>query len=171
METRLLSIEAKSYAELKERLVEAYGLEDDDQSLLDSLEGATNLKEMIVASIRHARRKEAFAKALSELIADNRRRQQRMEHAAENVRAAVTLAMETAGLPRVESADFTISFRQAKPAPVVTDETLLPDWAIRVKKEPNKLLINERYKFQGDDFECPGVSISNGSAGIVVRST
>lgn len=164
-----LSAAARAYAELKTRLAEAYNLAEDDEAIEGTADGELDFKEMILSSIRYARRKEEYAKAIGEIIADNRRRQQRHERAAESVRSAIAQAMDDAGLGKVESADLTISFRQAKPAPAIVDESKLPDWAVTIKRVASKSAINERYKTNPDE-EIPGVAITNGECGIVVRS-
>lgn len=168
-----LSIEAKAYGELKQRLQEAYDLEEDDEFLLGSLEGETDLKEMILRALREAQRKTAYAEGLSAIIADNRRRQQRLERGAESIRAAVAQAMADAGLPKIESADLTVSFRQAKPAPAVVDPEKLPEWAytIQTTRHANRAAIKAAYQADPDNFECPGVVVTNGSDSIVVRKT
>lgn len=58
-----LSIEASKYLLLKERLLSEY-LEADEDTLRDTLEGITNLHEMIAAVIRSALVDEAFQAGL-----------------------------------------------------------------------------------------------------------
>lgn len=167
-----LSLEARAFADLKAKLAEAFGLEEDDEAVVDTAEGQSTLTEMILSSIRYAKRREAYAEAISAIIADNRRRQQRHQAAADNIRAAVAQAMQEAGLPKVEAGDITITQRKARPGPAIVDEALLPEWAKKTKVtvSGDKAAINARYAADPEHFECPGVVIANGEVGIIVRS-
>lgn len=170
MQHNPLSLEARAFADLKAKLAEAFGLEEDDEAVIDTAEGASTLPEMILSSIRYAKKREAYAEAVGTIIADNRRRQQRHERAAEAIRVAVAQAMQEAGLPKVEAPDISITQRKAKPSPAIVDEVLLPDWATKTKTLPDKTAINARYAADPDNFECPGVVITNGEVGITVKT-
>lgn len=165
-----LSSEARAFSELKSKIAEAFGLEEDDDAVLDTVEGQSSLHEMILASIRYAKRREAMADAMQEIIKDNQARKTRHERAAEAIRVAVAQAMQEAGVPKVEAADITITQRRSKPKPVIVDETQLPAWAITYKPVPNRKAIESHFEVDGADFECPGVVIANGDAGIIVRT-
>lgn len=165
-----LNSEARAFAELKAKIAEAFDLDENDEAVLDTVEGQSTLHEMILASIRYAKRREAMADAMSAIIKDNQERKGRHERAAEAIRAAVTQAMQEAGVPKVEAADITITQRRSKPKPVVVDETQLPAWAITYKAVPNRKAIESHFEVDGADFECPGVVIANGEGGIIVRT-
>lgn len=165
-----LSAEARAFAELKAKLAEAFGLEEDDEAVIDTAEGQSTLHEMILSSIRYAKRREAYAEGVGAIIADNRRRQQRHERAAEHIRIAVAQAMQEAGLQKVEAPDISITQRKAKRSPAIVDEALLPSWATKTKTISDKAAINARYAADPDNFDCPGCVISNGEVGIVVRT-
>lgn len=172
MQHKPLSLEARAFADLRAKLAEAFGLEEDDESIVDTAEGASTLPEMILSSIRHAQRREAYAESIGPIIADNRRRQQRHQAAAHNIRVAVAQAMQEAGLPKVEAADISITQRRAKPSPAIVDEALLPEWATKTKVSVSgdKAAINARYAADPDNFECPGCVITNGEVSITVRT-
>jgi hypothetical protein len=167
-----LSMEARAFADLKAKLAEAFGLEEDDEAVIDTADGQSTLSEMILSSIRYAKRREAYAEAVGAIIADNRRRQQRHQIAANNIRVAVAQAMSEAGLPKVEAADISITQRRANPSPAVIDEALLPEWATKTKisVSADKAAINARWSADPEHFECPGVVIANGEVGITVRT-
>ena len=113
-----LSHQSRVVSELVERLSNAvHGPDEDAEFLglqLDS--AAQGLEALCLAALREAREAEAHAEALKSIIADNKARKDRLETKAEKIRAAVAQAMADAGLPKIVSADLTVSFRANKPS-------------------------------------------------------
>lgn len=165
-----LSIEARAFADLRTKLAEAFNLDEDDEAVLGTVEGQSTLHDMILSSIRYAKRREAYADAVGLIIDDNKQRQARHKRAAESILVAVAHAMSEAGLPKVEAADISITRRITKPSPAIVDEALLPVWATKTKVTPDKSAINARYAMDPDNFSCPGIVIANGDVGISVRT-
>lgn len=118
----LLSHDVRIYLDLKERLKAEFGLDDDDQTLLDTLDGETELDGHLIAMLRKARHDEANAEALANIIKDNQERKKRLEARAGKLRALVTWALSETGQKRLEAPDFTASLAKSKPPLLVTDE-------------------------------------------------
>lgn len=74
--------------------------------------------------------------------------------------------MEAGDIRKLELPEATLSIRVVPPSLVITDEASLPDWAWRVKREPDKAAIKDRMK--AGDF-VPGVEMSNGGTTLSVR--
>ena len=123
---RSILAEANRFEQLRRQLVEDYP-EIDDETLADTLEGATDLNEAISAIIRSALDDEAMAEALRVRMDDMRTRLERIRNAASNKRIAALDVMERVGLKKVTEADFTISLRPAPLGVIVTDEDAVPD--------------------------------------------
>jgi hypothetical protein len=117
-----ISSEIQIYQILKLRIMEAFNLEDDDQALIDTLEGQTPIKDIIVQLIRDAERAEAFAEGIKTIIKDNQARKERLETRVEKLRAMASWAMQETGLKKIEESDMTISQRQEIPPLVITRE-------------------------------------------------
>jgi hypothetical protein len=163
-----LKKEGRAYAELRERMKEAFGLTDDDQALADTLEGESEFPNFCVAALREAKAREAMAKGLSGLIEDLHTRKGRLEHSAERIRALVAGAMMDAGERKFVADDMTISVRDGKSKPIVTDGDRLPDrykMATTIIK-PNMDAIREAVA-HGDVPD--GVEISNGGPVLTIR--
>lgn len=160
-----LTIAANGYAELRARLAEAFGLSEDDQAVLDTAEGESDLPELIAKAMREIVRREAQANAMSAIIADNEERRARHQHAARGGRTAIAHALEAAGLRKLEFPDMTISLRMTRPALRIVDESRLPDWAWRVKRELNKAEIIARSDECGD-----AIQFSNAEPALTVRT-
>jgi hypothetical protein len=117
-----LSHEIRVYNDLKERLKQAFSLDEGDQTLLDSLEGETNLHEYLVTMLRKARERDAFASALGDMIKSMQARKSRLEEGSDKLRAAVAWALAETGQKRLEAPDFTASLSKGRAPLLVTDE-------------------------------------------------
>jgi len=122
----VLSIETSKYLLLRQRLLADYPGIDPD-TLRDSLEGITNLHEMIAAIIRSALADEALQVGLRTRIEDMRQRLSRLAERGSKKRQLALEAMNEAGLKKLEQPDFTASARLGAPPLVVTSERDVPE--------------------------------------------
>ena len=117
--------ESINFEELRRRIVEA-DPDIDERTLFDSLDGATNLHEAIVAVIRSALDDEAMVRALRLRIEDMRQRLSRIELTAEAKRESALNAMERADMVKLTAPDFTASIRINPPSLLLTSEAEIP---------------------------------------------
>jgi Zn-dependent M32 family carboxypeptidase len=110
------------YNAIKAQLAEEFDLENDDAALLGTLDGETNLHEILSDMAREVERYEGFAEALKRIIEQNKERKDRFERKADKLRQSIGWAMQEAGLKKVESADVTLSLRNNPPSLVTTIE-------------------------------------------------
>ena len=113
--TANLKIESLTYQELKSRLQAEFTAELDDETIADTLEGITDLHEMIAAVIRSALVDEALHAGLRFRLDDMRQRLSRLELRASKKRQLALEAMTEVGLSKLEQPDFTASARAALP--------------------------------------------------------
>ena len=111
----LVNTELQHYRALKERLVQEFPLLD-DETIRDTLEGITDLHEMIATVIRSALVDEALHLGLRSRVDDMRERLSRLELRASKKRELALEAMAEAGLSKLEQPDFTASARAGSPA-------------------------------------------------------
>ena len=109
----------------------------DAETLADTLEGITDLKEMLAELIRSALEDEALAAGLSTRLSDMKARLERLETRARRKRQLALKTMGEADMAKLEQPDFTASLRQAAPALDVTAEDKIP--AAYWKPQPFKL--------------------------------
>ena len=109
----------------------------DAETLSDTLEGLTDLKEMLAELVRSALEDEALAAGLSTRLSDMKARQERLETRAKRKRQLVLKTMSEADMAKLEQPDFTASLRQAAPALEVVAEDKIP--AVYWKPQPFKL--------------------------------
>jgi Siphovirus Gp157 len=153
-----LSIETSTYQLLKERLLSVYP-ETDDETLADTLEGITDLHEMIAAVIRSALVDEAFQAGL---------RTARLEERGAKKRQLALEAMCEVGLKKLEQPDFTASARAGLPPLVVVAEELIPPdyWVPQPPKLDRQSLL-AGLKRGG---EVAGAQLGNPKSTLAVRT-
>jgi hypothetical protein len=109
----------------------------DDDTLSDTLEGITDLREMLAALVRSALEDEALVAGLSTRLSDMRVRTQRLTDRAEKKRSLVLGAMTEVDLKTLTEADFTACLRKGPPGlDVFSEERIPPDFW---KPQPPKL--------------------------------
>ena len=116
-----LKAEVEIYNCLRQKVIDQY-LDLDDETIRDTLEGITDLHEMIAAVIRSALVDEALHAGLRFRLDDMRERLSRLELRASKKRQLALEAMTEVGLNKLEQPDFTASARAGSPALVVIAE-------------------------------------------------
>src|SRR6476469_2383160 len=125
MSCKGVRIEVSKYHLLKQRIVSRYPSIYED-SLADTLEGITDLHEMIAAVIRSALVDEALATGLRSRLDDMKQRLGRLDERGAKKRQLALEAMNDVGLKKLEQPDFTASARIGSPSLVVVAEELIP---------------------------------------------
>jgi hypothetical protein len=131
-----LQTELTHYQILRERMLEE--LPDlDDETLQDTLEGISDLRQMLAEVIRSALYDEAMAGGLSTRLSDMKARLERLEDRAKRKRQLVLRAMSACEISKLAEADFTASARTGSPTLEVVCEDKIPPayW----KPQPPKL--------------------------------
>lgn len=151
---------------LRERLATEFP-EADNETLRDTLEGLTNLSEMLAVVVRSYLDDRAMMVGLRHRLGEMQERLQRIERSAEGKRRVLAAAMERAGLSKLKEPDFTLSFRHATPTLLVHDEAQIP--ADYFKPQPAKLDRQAVLRELKAGRAISGTSLSNGAPSITVR--
>jgi hypothetical protein len=106
MDCTSLSLEVTKYQLLKQRLLSEYP-QSDEETLQDTLEGITDLHEMIAAVIRSALVDEALQVGLRSRLDDMKQRLSRIELRCEKKRQLALEAMSDVGLSKLQQPDLT----------------------------------------------------------------
>jgi hypothetical protein len=158
----------EDYRRQRASLLDAYpDLAEDFVALTDTLEGLSDLKDVVSRFIRDAREDEARAKALAGIIEEMTERKRRLADRAAKREAIAMNLMVAVELPRVVEPDFTASVGWSRRAVVVTDEAALPDAYVRVTRAPDKTAIG---KALTEGNEVPGATLGNGHRVLTVRT-
>jgi len=162
-----LKIETSKYQVLRERLLADWPTIE-EECLLDTLEGITNLHEMIAAVIRSALVDEALQAGLRFRLDDMKQRLSRLEVRAAKKRQLALEAMSEVGFTKLEQPDFTASTRAGSPALIVIAEDKVPNTYLL--PQPPKL---DRQAILGElklGAEIPGAQLSNPQPVLMVRT-
>lgn len=122
---RILSYEVAKHRLLRDQLV-AMCPEIDDETLTDTLEGLTVLKEALAEVIRSALVDEAMVAGLKGRIVEMRTRLDRLEIRANRKRGLALFSMEKSNIDKVAESDFTASLRTGARTLEVTAEAEVP---------------------------------------------
>ena len=162
-----LSIETGKYLQLRERIMLTYP-ETDEETLWDTLEGITDLHEMIAAVIRSALVDEALHLGLRSRLDDMKERLSRLELRASKKRELALEAMTEAGLSKLEQPDFTVSARAGTPTLVVVADDQIPEtyWLPQPPKLDRQTILAELKR----GIEIPGAQMSNPKPVLSVRT-
>jgi hypothetical protein len=167
MDKLVLSIETSKFLQLKQHLA-ANHPGADEETLADTLEGITDLHEMIAVVIRSALVDEALQSGLRSRLDQMRERLARFEERGAKKRQLALEAMLEAGLSKLEQPDFTASARAGTPSLVVVSEELIPPtyWI----PQPSKLDRQSLLAQLKHGREISGVELSNPKPTLVVRT-
>jgi hypothetical protein len=155
------------YQLVKQRLLTDYP-NLDEETVADTLEGITDLHEMIAAVIRSALVDEALQVGLRSRLDNMRERLTRLELRCEKKRQLALEAMSEVGLRKLEQPDFTASVRTGSPALVVLSDRDIPQsyWVPQPPRLDRHALVIDLKR--GD--EVPGVQLSNPKPILTVRT-
>lgn len=161
-----LSTTINTYSAIRERIL-AFEPTLDEETLTDTLEGLTDLHEVIAAIVRSALTSEALAEGLKVHIARLQDRHQRFLRRADACRQIARDAMLEADLKTLRAPDFTLSVKMGNPGLVLTNERAIPSeyWRPQEPRLDRKGLLSDLKR--GLDVE--GAMLSNPEPVLSVR--
>jgi Siphovirus Gp157 len=139
----------------------------DEQTLADTVEGLTDLHEILAAIVRAALADQALATGLEGRIAEMQARLNRLQERASKRRQIAKDVMVELDLKKLAAPDFTASVREGTPSLTVIDEAAVP----KIYWEPREPRLN-RQELTNDlkqGAEIAGVSLSNAEPVLSVR--
>ena len=152
---------------LRERLEAAFP-DADEETLRDTLEGLSNLPEMIAAVVRSELEDKALAKGLRGRIGEMEDRLGRFEERAGKKREMAREAMERADIQKITEPDFTVSLRSVQPPLVIVEEKEIPEefW----RPQPAKLDRQRLRLALASSKGVPGAVFGNAGRTLTVRT-
>lgn len=154
------------YRTIRDR-IRAQDTSIDEQTLADTVEGLTDLHEIVMAIIRSALQDEALIKGLKCRLAELQGRLDRLDDRASKRRQIAKDVMVDLGLKRITAPDFSASIREGIPSLTVIDEDAVPSiyWQPGEPRLKRQQLANELK----DGAEVPGVTLCNPEPVLSVR--
>ena len=162
-----LEFAAIAYRAIRDR-IRAEDPEIDGQTLADTVEGLTDLHEIVAAIVRAALVDEALATGLRGRIAEMQDRLDRLQDCAAKRRQIAKDVMVEFELKKINAPDFTVSIRPGMPALLVLDEAAVPSiyWQPSTPRLNRQGLLSELK--EGADIK--GVALSNPESVLSVRT-
>jgi hypothetical protein len=156
-----------AYRTIRDRL-RALDPQIDEQTLADTVEGLTDLHEILAAIIRAALADQALASGLEGRIGEMEARRDRLQDRAAKRRQIARDVMVGLDLKKLSAPDFTASIRPGTPALMVIDEAAVPSiyWEPREPRLNRQGLVTDLK--QG--AEIAGVALSNPEPVLSVRT-
>ena len=161
-----LEFAAIAYRTIRDR-IRAEDPQIDEQTLADTVEGLTDVHEILAAIVRAALADEALANGLKGRIAQMQDRLDRLQDCAAKRRQIAKDVMIELDVKKIAAPDFTVSVRPGMPALLVLDEAAVPSiyWEPRAPKLKRQELLTELK----DGVEIKGVALSNPGPVLSIR--
>jgi hypothetical protein len=162
-----LTFATATYRSIRDR-IRAQDPQLDEQILADTVEGLTDLHEIVMAVIRAALSDEALVLGLKCRISDMQDRLTRLQDRASKRRQIAKDVMVELDLKKITAPDFTASIRPGIASLMVIDESAVPSiyWEPREPRLNRQGLVADLK--QG--AEVAGVSLSNPEPVLSVRT-
>ena len=162
-----LNFAAATYRAVRER-IRAQDPQIDEQTLADTVEGLTDVHEILAAIVRAALADEALAVGLKGRIAEMQERLERLQERAAKRRQIVKDTMVELDLKKLTAADFSVSIRPGMPALMVIDEAAVP--SIYWEPRQPRLKRQELALDLKGGAEVAGATLSNPEPVLSVRT-
>jgi len=140
----------------------------DEQTLADTVEGLTDLHEIVVAIIRSALNDEALANGLKIRVSEMQERLDRLQDRASKRRQVAKDAMLELDIKKITAPDFSVTIRPGLPALQVLNEAAVPSiyWQPSAPRLDRQGLLSE---LKGGT-EIDGVTLSDPEPILSVRT-
>ena len=159
--------QAKLHNWIRDRLLHEFP-DADAETIKDTLEGLTDLPEILAGVIRSALIDQALILGLRERIEEMKFRLERIEMRGTKKRQLALDAMQEAGLSKLEQPDFTASTRPGTPSLIISAEDAIP--ATYWIPQPPKIDRQSMLESLKRGLEIPGALLSNPKPVLVVRT-
>lgn len=141
-------------------------LADDETLRHDMVSGSTGAFDLLDVLVKRAGECEAQRAGLKSYMQELTARDDRLERKWHGIRSLMRRIMEHAALSKAQLASATVSLSAGRPKVIISDDAVLPDEYVRIKREPNKAAIKSALE-AGE--HVPGAVLSNAEPVLSVR--
>ena len=162
-----LAHEGRLWLRLRDNLINAIPeLADDDDCLIDTVDGETSLNEAVGRMARSIMSDQAMDSGLAETIKNLQDKKIALQTRAERKRTALHNLCDDLGRTKIEGLGLTCTVRKNPPSLGHADINKLPHRFIRTKREPDKIAILAELK---TGVCVPGAELSNQSTRLQIK--
>lgn len=163
---------ARIVAELRMRLKSNYGLEDSDEALETTLEGASELPELLAMMARDAVQALDYHEAIEQRIRIMKDRAERLEIRHDKIRAAISWALQEAGWKRIPLdvlPEMGVTLSSGKRPLVIESEADIPTQFLRFKTI-TEIKRKELREWLEDGGQMAAARLGNAQPVLTIRS-
>ena len=153
------------HARIRAVLIDQYDL--DAETLADTLEGATDLPEALLAAAEQIGEYDIMLAGLTEYIAGLTARKSRLTRSKETLRTVILQAMDKADIETVTGPAMTLTARTTPAQPIIMTESDIPSRFFTSQPPTlDKKALGESLR---NKEAIPGATLSNGGLSLAVR--
>jgi antitoxin component HigA of HigAB toxin-antitoxin module len=153
--------------EISQLLANNPELGEDEVLRADMIEGSTGAHEFISEMLRRIAAATIVIDGIGLYKADLNERLARMQRREEALRGLILKLLQHADLRKVELAEATVFQRAGSRKVIITNELMIPEGFVRIKREPDKLAIRAELQRGGD---VPGCLLSNAEPSLTIKT-
>ena len=139
---------------------------DDDQTLIDTLEGETDAMEWLDRFVAEAQASKAMVAALDEQIKALTQRKRRIADREPRMKEAARSVMDAIGVRKIERPAATLYFTAGRTSVEITDPSDVPSQLCAVKTTPDKAAIKRALE-AGETV--PGAALVRGDDTLTMK--
>ena len=163
---------ARIVAELRERLKSEYGLSDGEETLEDTLEGASELPELLAMMARDAVQAEDYRDAVRNRAHVMEERAARLEARRDKLRSAIAWALQEAGwkkIPGEALPEMSVTLSTGKRPLVIENEAEIPTLFLRFKTV-TEVKRKELREWLADGNQMAAARLGNSQPVLTIRT-
>ncbi len=138
----------------------------DVATIVDTLEGETDLFEALLLISDEIRERDAMEDAISAQIDILTSRKSRVKHGTEGLRAIITMSMDRAGIKTIPGALSTLTVKSISGKLIINDEAMIPSnyW-----KSQNPTIDKKKLTEALKTEDIRGAQLGNGGISLTIR--
>ncbi len=143
-------------------------VQSDDDTLAELMASETDVRTLLVATIRAAMESDAMADAAKQRMENLAERRKRYETRRDELRGVAFAVMDVLEERKIEECDFTASIGKPRAGLIVTDEAEIPDDYWKTERKLDRAKLSEDVLKNG--LVITGAMVANGIPTLTIRS-
>ena len=134
------------------------------EEFLDTIDGETDIEDLLIQVADHIKEREAYSKAVAERIADLQARKSRVDDSVKTLRTLIAHSMEKLGQDKISGVSCTLSLKDTLPhAEIINEEEIPTDFfktVIKLDTTSVSKALREGVVVPGARLGLPGKSLT-----------